>query len=117
MKSPVIGIVTLVLSLAVLSNERSALLPDVPTLAEAGYAGMSVGGTFGLMLPAKTSPAIVGKIHAAMLKAISEPATRKRLDEMGYQVIANTPEQFGEYLRDQITTWTKIVKDNNIKVD
>ncbi|MEN9771034.1 MAG: hypothetical protein RLZZ180_2664, partial [Pseudomonadota bacterium] len=57
------------------------------------------------------------KVHAAMRRAISQPATRKQLDEMGYQVVANTPEQFATFLREQITTWTKIVKDNNIKAE
>lgn len=104
-------------ALAILSNQRSPLLPDVPTLAETGYPGMSVGGTFGLMLPAGTPQPVVDKIHAAMLKAITDPATRKRLNEMGYEVIANTPEQFGAYLREQISVWSKIVKDNGIKVD
>ena len=104
-------------ALAILSNERSPLLPDVPTMAEAGFPGLEASATFGLMLPAKTPPAVIAKIHAAMKKAISNPATRKQLDEMGYQVVANTPEQFGTYLREQIATWTKIVKDNNIKAE
>jgi tripartite-type tricarboxylate transporter receptor subunit TctC len=104
-------------ALAILARERSPLLPDVPTMAEAGFPPMDVGGTFGLMLPARTPPEIVAKIHAAMKKAVADPATRKRLDEMGYQVIANSPDQFASYLREQITTWTKIVKDNGIKPD
>ena len=102
-------------ALAILSSERSPLLPDVPTLAEAGFPGIEAAATFGLMLPAKTPPPVIAKIHAAMKKAITHPATRKQLDEMGYQVVANTPEQFGIYLREQITTWTRIVKDNKIK--
>ncbi len=102
-------------ALAILSSERSPLLPDVPTMAEAGFPGLEASATFGLMLPAKTPPAVIARIHAAMKKAVSHPATRKQLDEMGYQVVANTPEQFGVYLREQITTWTRIVKDNNIK--
>jgi tripartite-type tricarboxylate transporter receptor subunit TctC len=52
-----------------------------------------------------------------MKKAITNPSTKKQLDDMGYQVVANTPEQFGVYLREQIATWTKIVKDNKIKAD
>jgi tripartite-type tricarboxylate transporter receptor subunit TctC len=104
-------------ALAILASERSPLLPDVPTMAEAGFPGLEASATFGLMLPAKTPPAVIAKVHAAMKKAISNPATRKQLDEMGYQVVANTPEQFGIYLRDQIATWTKIVKDNNIKAE
>jgi len=104
-------------ALAILASERSPLLPDVPTMAEAGFPGLEASATFGLMLPAKTPPAVIARVHAAMKKAISNPATRKQLDEMGYQVVANTPEQFGTYLRDQIATWTKIVKDNNIKAE
>ena len=104
-------------ALAILSKERSPLLPDVPTIVEAGYPAMEIGGTFGLMLPANTPPAIVARLHAAMMKSVAHPATRRQLDEMGYQVIANTPEQFGAYLREQIATWTKIVKDNQIKAE
>lgn len=104
-------------ALAILSSQRSPLLPDVPTLAEAGYPPLDIGGTFGLMLPANTPPAIVEKLHAALMKAVSDPVTRKRLVDMGYEVVANTPEQFGAYLRQQIGTWTKIVKDNNIKAE
>jgi tripartite-type tricarboxylate transporter receptor subunit TctC len=104
-------------ALAILASERSPLLPDVPTIAEAGFPGLEASATFGLMLPAKTPPAVIAKVHAAMRRAISQPATRKQLDEMGYQVVANTPEQFGAFLREQITTWTKIVKDNNIKAE
>jgi len=104
-------------ALAILSTERSPLLPDVPTIAEAGFPGLEASATFGLMLPGKTPPAVIAKVHAAMRRAISHPATRKQLDEMGYQVVANTPEQFATFLREQIATWTKIVKDNNIKPD
>jgi tripartite-type tricarboxylate transporter receptor subunit TctC len=104
-------------ALAILASERSPLLPDVPTMAEAGFPGLEASATFGLMLPAKTPPAVIAKVHAAMRRAISQPATRKQLDEMGYQVVANTPEQFATFLREQITTWTKIVKDNNIKAE
>ena len=104
-------------ALAILSTERSPLLPDVPTIAEAGFPGLEASATFGLMLPGKTPPAVIAKVHAAMRRAISHPATRKQLDEMGYQVVANTPEQFATFLREQIATWTKIVKDNNITPD
>jgi tripartite-type tricarboxylate transporter receptor subunit TctC len=104
-------------ALAILASERSPLLPDVPTLAEAGFPVTEAAATFGLMLPAKTPASVIAKIHAAMKKAITNPSTKKQLDDMGYQVVANTPEQFGVYLREQIATWAKIVKDNKIKAD
>ncbi len=102
-------------ALAIAGKERSPLLPNVPTLAEAGYPGLNFGGTFGLMAPAKTPPEIIAKFHAAMLKVISMPQTRKQLTEMGYEIIANSPAEYGAYLRDEITVWSKIVKDNDIK--
>jgi len=104
-------------ALAILTNERSPQLPDVPTLAEAGYPGLAFGATFGLMLPANTPPAIVNKVHAAMKHAITQPSTRQQLVEMGYEIVANSPEEFGVYLRQQIDNWTKIVKDNRISVE
>lgn len=104
-------------ALAILSRERSPLLPDVPTIAEAGLPAMEYGGTFGLMLPARTPPAIVAKLHSAIMKSMANPATRKQLDDMGYQVIANTPEQFGVFLHKQVAAWTELVKANNIKAE
>lgn len=104
-------------AVAVLTKQRSPLLPDVPTIGEAGYPGLEFGATFGLMLPANTPPAIVNQLHGAMMKAIMQPTTHKQLTDMGYEIVANTPEEFGVYLRQQIDTWTKIVRDNNIKVD
>jgi tripartite-type tricarboxylate transporter receptor subunit TctC len=102
-------------ALAVMSAQRSPVLPEVPTLAEAGYPGVVVGGSFGMMAPGKTPPAIIEKVHAAMLKAVSTPQTRKQLMDMGYEVIANSPAEYGSYIRQQIGTWTQIVKDNDIK--
>ncbi|MET4578344.1 Bug family tripartite tricarboxylate transporter substrate binding protein [Ottowia thiooxydans] len=104
-------------ALAILTNQRSPQLPDVPTLAEAGYPGLEFGATFGVMLPANTPPAVVNRLHGAMMQAINQRATRKQLVEMGYEIVANTPSQFGTYLRQQIDAWTKIVKDNHITVD
>ena len=102
-------------ALAIASNARSTLLPGVPTMAEAGYPGLSFGGTFGLMAPAKTPPEIISKIHAAMLKVVSIPETRKQLTDMGYEIIANTPAEYGAYILNEIASWSKIVKDNGIK--
>lgn len=104
-------------ALAIMTKRRSPLLPDLPTIDELGYPGLESGATFGMMLPGKTPPAIVKQIHDAMLQSISEPATTKQLVGMGYEIVANTPEEFGSYLRRQIENWTKIVKDNNIKVE
>ena len=105
------------IGLAVASNVRSPILPNVPTLAEAGYPGVNFGGTFGMMAPAKTSPEVIAKIHAAMLKVITTTQMRKQLNDMGFEIIANTPEEYGVFIRNEIATWSRIVKDNDIKAE
>ena len=104
-------------ALAVLSKERLPLLPDVPTLGESGFPPDESAATFGLMLPAKTPPAIASKLHDAIVKSMNAPATRKQLEEMGYLLVGNTPEQFATFLREQTERWTQIVKDNNIRAE
>ncbi|MBO9353411.1 tripartite tricarboxylate transporter substrate binding protein [Bordetella petrii] len=104
-------------ALAIASAQRSPLLPDVPTLAELGHQGVDFGGSFGLMLPANTPPGIVKQLHSAAMSAISDPATRKQLLDMGYEIVASTPEQFDAFLRQQMATWTEVVKDNDIKIE
>lgn len=104
-------------ALAIAASERSPLLPNVPTLAEAGYPGLNFGGTFGLMAPGKTPPEVIAKIHAALLKAISTPEMRKQLTGMGYQIVANSPNEYASYIRNEIAVWSKIVKDNDIQAE
>lgn len=104
-------------ALAIISKERSPLLPEVPTIEEAGYPAMEYGPTFGIMLPANTPTAIIDTLYAAVKQAIEEPATKQRLLGMGYQVVANTPAEFGEFLKEQIDMWTETVKANNITVE
>lgn len=104
-------------ALAIASGQRSPLLPNVPTLTELGHPGLDFGGSFGLMLPANTPEPIKQHLHSAVNSALSEPATRERLEAMGYEIVNSTPDEFGEFLRRQISTWTQVVKDNNIKIE
>lgn len=104
-------------ALAVMANRRSSALPNVPTIGEAGFPGLEFGSTFGLMLPADTPPATVKRLHDAVMKAVTDPATNKQLVEMGYEIVANTPEEFASFLRRQVAVWTQIVKDNNITAE
>lgn len=102
-------------ALAITSPTRSPMLPNVPTSAEAGYPGVVFGGTFGLMAPAGTHPEVIAKLHAAVLQAVSVPEMRRQLMELGYEVVANKPPEYAAFLREEIATWSKIVKDNDIK--
>lgn len=101
--------------LAIFSTERSPLLPDVPTMAEQGYPNLNFGATFGLMAPGSTPADIIQKIHAALMQTLQAPEMRKNLIDRGFQVVGNSPAEFGQFIRREIETWTQIVKDNQIK--
>ncbi len=93
---------------------RSALLPDVPTVAEAGLPGMEAAVRFGLSVPAGTPPEIVGKLNQAANAALADPAVRQRLEELGFIVRGGTPAAYVQTLGEEIAKWRKVIKDANI---
>ena len=104
-------------ALAVTGSKRSALLPDLPTIAEAGVSGYDSYVWFGVVAPAGTPPALIGRLNAAIVKATAVPAFRDRLTEQGYDVLGSTPEQMTDSSRGEIAKWGKIVKASGAKVD
>jgi len=104
-------------ALMVTAPQRVPMLPDVPTAAEAGYAAFEATNVTGLIAPAGTPREIVDKLNAATQKVISQPAVRAKFAEIGAEATGGTPQQFGAYIRDDLSKWTRIVKDANVKVD
>ncbi|URI10761.1 tripartite tricarboxylate transporter substrate binding protein [Aquincola tertiaricarbonis] len=104
-------------ALAVTSARRSAVLPDVPTMQEAGIAGFDVASWQALYAPAGTPPAIVNKLNAELARIIAQPDTKARMDGLGLEYSPNTAEQFAAFQRGEQAKWAKIVKDGNVKVD
>jgi tripartite-type tricarboxylate transporter receptor subunit TctC len=103
--------------LAVTSKSRVDKLPNVPTVAEAGFPRMQNTFWLGVVVPAGTSPEIIGKLNAAFKDAVSQPETRARLANLGADVAVSTPGEFGKFLAEELTLWTGVVKDANIKVE
>jgi tripartite-type tricarboxylate transporter receptor subunit TctC len=103
-------------ALAVTSPTRAASAPDLPTMAEAGFPGFDATAWFGLMAPAGTPNAIVDKLGRETARVLSLPDVRKRLDDLGMEVIAGTPTQFSAVIASEIPKWAKVVKDAGIKV-
>ncbi|MCC6535085.1 MAG: tripartite tricarboxylate transporter substrate binding protein [Burkholderiales bacterium] len=101
--------------LAVGADARSSLLPDVPTLAEAGLPGFEAASWFGLIAPAGTPPEIVARLNAALVKGISEPRVAQRLSSQGMDPVLNTPEQFAERIKRDLPRWGKLIKAAGIK--
>ncbi len=101
-------------ALAVTSEKRSSALPDVPTLAEAGIKEQVSETMQGVLVPAATPKAIVEKLHAAIVKAMAMPDVQQRCAQLGFNVVANSPEEFSHYIKTDVEKWAKVIKDANI---
>ena len=97
-------------ALAVGQSRRAAAMPDVPSIAEAGYPAVSVTGWTGLVAPAATSPAIVRRMHDEIVKVLAMPDVRETLAKAGAEPVGSTPEQFGEFIRSETQKWAAAVK-------
>jgi tripartite-type tricarboxylate transporter receptor subunit TctC len=104
-------------ALAVASDKRFPLLPDVPTVAEAGVPGYEATVWWGLVAPAKTPADVVQKLNAETNKALSDPAIAKKLAELGIVVTAGTPQQFGTFINAQTELWSGVIKAAGITPD
>jgi tripartite-type tricarboxylate transporter receptor subunit TctC len=102
--------------LAVSGAQRSALLPELPTIAEAGgLRGYEAVAMSGMFAPAKTPAAILNRLHQETLRVISQPETRQRYLNNGSDVIAGTSEQFTAAIKTDVARWAKLVKDAGIR--
>jgi tripartite-type tricarboxylate transporter receptor subunit TctC len=104
-------------ALAVTSAARTAVFPEIPTAKEAGVTNFEVTNITGVLAPAGTSPDIIARLNAAILKVLAAPATKERFAGLALEAAASTPEQFSVYIKEDFARWTKVVKDANIKVD
>jgi tripartite-type tricarboxylate transporter receptor subunit TctC len=95
---------------------RSKFYPDIPTIAESGLPGYESVGWFGLLAPAKTPHEIVKQINQAVVAIMDTKEFRDQLAILGAEPKPQTPEEFGRYINTDIAKWTKLVKDNNIKL-
>jgi len=103
--------------LAVTSGKRSPSLPDVPTLAESGLAGMDLVTWIGFVAPAGTDRAIVAKLNAEITRVLKLPETTEKLGAMGMDVVASSPEQFTQTIRDDAVKLGAVIKAAGIKLD
>jgi tripartite-type tricarboxylate transporter receptor subunit TctC len=101
---------------AVTSAKRSAVAPDLPTMAEAGFPGYEAVPWFGLMAPAGTPAAIIEKIHRDTVRALAMPDMRKKFGDLGLDVIGNSPAEFAEAIKTETPHWAKVIKEAGIKV-
>jgi tripartite-type tricarboxylate transporter receptor subunit TctC len=103
--------------LAVLSVQRSPALPDVPTIAEAGFPGQEADTLLGVLVPAGTPKAVVDLLHGEIGRIVSLADVKQRLDTLGFVPIANTPDEFAKVIKDETTRWGKVIRNANLKIE
>ena len=105
-------------ALAVTSERRAPLLADIPTAMEAGFPVLLAVNWFAVLAPAKTPRPIVEKLHAALVKAANLPEMKERFLAVGIEAMSNaSPEEFSGYLREELTRWSKVVKESGVHAD
>jgi tripartite-type tricarboxylate transporter receptor subunit TctC len=104
-------------ALAVTAKTRHPQLPNVPAVAEAGFADLVVTSWQAAAAPAKTPREVVAKLNEAAVKALRSPDIRERMNQIGFDVVASSPEEFGKFMKDEIDRWTKVVQRGGITPD
>jgi tripartite-type tricarboxylate transporter receptor subunit TctC len=102
-------------ALGVTSARRSTLVPDVPTIAEAGVPGFEVSGWYGLLAPAATPRAIVNRIYAVAVKGLESDAMKERLKSQGLEPLGLSPEQSTKFLKEDIARWSRVIRDAGLR--
>src|SRR5437016_865862 len=103
--------------LAVLSAERSSALPDVPTIAEAGFPGQEADTLLGMLVPAGTPKEIIELLHREIVRSVALPDVKERLDAIGFVPVANTPDEFAAVIKMESERWAKVIRAANIKAE
>jgi tripartite-type tricarboxylate transporter receptor subunit TctC len=101
-------------ALAITSDKRSPIVPDVPTMAELGFKGHEAETITGLLVPSGTPPAIAKRLHGEVVRIMALPDIKQRVSDLGADISANTPQQFAAQIKREATRWAKVIKDANI---
>ena len=104
-------------ALGVTSAKRSAAIPELATIAEAGVAGYEISGWSGVLVAAGTPKEIVTQLNAEIVKILNIPEVKERFSGLGFETVGNAPEQFDAFIRAEINKWGKVVRDANIYAD
>jgi tripartite-type tricarboxylate transporter receptor subunit TctC len=104
-------------ALAVTSKARHPQLPDVPSVVEAGFPGLVVTSWQAVAAPAKTPREVLARLHDATVKALRSPDIRERMTQIGFDIVASTPDEFGRFMKEEVDRWTLVVKKGGIQPD
>jgi tripartite-type tricarboxylate transporter receptor subunit TctC len=104
-------------ALAMTGAKRFVLMPELPTIAQAGVAGFAVNNWYGVFVPAGTPKEIVARLNGEIVKVLNLSDAKQRLLESGIEATPSTQEQFAAYIQAETKKWAKVVKDAGVKVD
>jgi len=102
-------------ALVVTAKTRHPQLPDVPSAPEAGMPDLVVTSWQAVAAPAKTPKDVVARLNGAMVKALRSPEVAERMKQIGFDVVASTPEEFGRFMQEEVERWTRVVQRGGIK--
>jgi tripartite-type tricarboxylate transporter receptor subunit TctC len=102
-------------ALAVTAKTRHPQLPDVPSVTEAGFPDLVVTSWQAAAAPAKTPREVVARLNDAMVRALRSPDIRERMNQIGFDVVASTPDEFGKFMREEVERWTRVVQKGGIQ--
>src|SRR6185436_19829883 len=100
--------------LAVTTRSRLPAFPDIPTISESGLPGFEFNSWFALMAPARTPKPVIARLNAEVLKALSDPDVRQRLDAQGLTIRGSSPDELGTATRAQLAKYARLMKEANI---
>lgn len=104
-------------ALAITGNKRSPLLPDVPTMAEAGVKNVEVYSWQAVAAPKGLPADVKAKLHGALVAALNDPQARKGMTDVGFEIVANTPEQFTRFQQQEYARWKQVIEAGRISAD
>ncbi len=104
-------------ALAIADKRRSTILPDVPTMTEAGFPGVETGTWYGILAPARTPPGIVAQIQRAIVRILQAPDLKARILNQGVDIVASSPDEFEKFIIAEIAKWSRVVKAAGVRAD
>lgn len=104
-------------ALAITSDKRSPLLPNVPTLAESGVKDVDVYSWQGIAAPKGLEPEVKKKLYTSIVGALNSPDVKKNMTDVGFEIVANTPEQFTAFLNKELARWKSVIESGKVAID
>jgi tripartite-type tricarboxylate transporter receptor subunit TctC len=103
--------------LALADKRRSTILPDVPTMTEAGFPGVETGTWYGILAPARTPPTIVAHVQRVIVRILQSPDLKSRILNQGVDIVASSPDEFEKFIIAEVAKWSRVVKAAGVRAD